>query len=194
MKFFDYDNDGNLDLFIVNGHPDDLIDKIVPSVSYREPLLLFQNTGTEFKNVSQESGPIFSRPMSGRGMALGDFNNDGAIDVLLSNNDEAPVLLQNEAGRQNHWLGLRLIGRKANIDAVGARVTYQAGDLKRSHLKVAGGSFLSAHDPRMVLGLGSRTKIDWLEIKWPRPSGLVERFSDLEIDRYVTITEGQTKK
>ena len=194
MKFFDYDNDGNLDLFIVNGHPDDLIDKIVPSVSYREPLLLFQNSGREFKNVSQESGPIFSRPMSGRGMALGDFNNDGAIDVLLSNNDEAPVLLQNEAGRQNHWIGLRLIGRKANIDAVGARITYQAGDLKRSHLKVAGGSFLSAHDPRMVLGLGPRTKIDWLEIRWPQPSGLVERFSDLEIDRYITITEGQSKK
>ena len=132
--------------------------------------------------------------MSGRGMALGDFNNDGAVDVLLSNNDEAPILLQNEAGRQNHWLGLRLVGRKANIDAVGARVTYQAGDLKRSHLKVAGGSFLSAHDSRMVLGLGPRTKIDWLEIKWPQPSGLVERFSDLEIDRYITVTEGQSKK
>ncbi len=103
MKFFDYDNDGNLDLFIVNGHPDDLIDKIVPSVSYREPLLTLPKYRHRIQKCQPgEGGPIFSRPMSGRGMALGDFNNDGAIDVLLSNNDEAPVLLQNEAGRQNH--------------------------------------------------------------------------------------------
>jgi hypothetical protein len=90
-------------------------------------------------------------------------------------------------------LGIRLIGRTANVDAVGARVTYQAGDLKRSRLKVAGGGFLSYHDPRMVLGIGSRAKIDWLEVKWPQPSGLVEKFTDLPIDRYITITEGQTQ-
>jgi hypothetical protein len=193
LKFLDYDNDGNLDLFIVNGHPEDLIDKIAPPVTYREPLLLFQNTGAGFKNVSTESGPVFSRHMSGRGMALGDFNNDGAVDVLISNNDDAPLLLRNDACRQNHWLGIRLIGRTANVDAVGARVTYQAGDLKRSRLKVAGGGFLSYHDPRMVLGIGSRAKIDWLEVKWPQPSGLVEKFTDLPIDRYITITEGQTQ-
>jgi len=74
------------------------------------------------------------------------------------------------------------------------RVTYQAGDLKRGRFKVAGGSYLSSHDPRMVLGIGPRTKIDWLEIKWPQPSGLVERFSDLPIDRYITITEGEGRK
>jgi enediyne biosynthesis protein E4 len=112
------------------------------------------------------------------------------VDVLISNNDDAPMLLQNRAGAQNHWVGLRLIGKKANIDAVGARVTYQAGDLKRSRLKVGGGSYLSSHDPRMVLGLGSRKKIDWVEVKWPQPSGVVERFTDLSIDRYTTITEG----
>src|SRR5271169_5624027 len=119
--------------------------------------------------------------MAGRGLALGDFNNDGALDVMITVNDDAPLLLRNDAGGQNHWLGLHLIGRKANIDAVGARVTYQAGDLKRSRLKVAGGSYLSSHDPRMVLGIGPRPKFDWLEIKWPQPSGLVERFSDLPI-------------
>jgi hypothetical protein len=193
LKFVDYDNDGNLDLIIANGHPDDLIEKIYDNVKYREPLLLFHNTGGGLKNVSGESGALFSRPMSGRGLAIGDFDNDGAVDVLVSNNNEGPVLLRNNVGSQNHWLGLKLVGKKANIDAVGARVSYQAGDLKRSRMKVGGGSYLSSHDPRMVLGIGQRTKIDWLEINWPQPSGLRQRFVDLPLDRYITIHEGQAK-
>jgi hypothetical protein len=193
VKFFDYDNDGELDLFIVNGHPNDLIDKIKPQVTFREPLLLFHNTGTELRNVSQESGPLFTKSMSSRGLALGDFNNDGAVDVLIANNDEAPLLLRNEAGAQNNWLGLRLIGKKSNPDAIGARITYQAGDLKRSRMKVGGGGFLSSHDPRVVLGIGRRTKIDWVEVKWPQPSNLTQRFTDVPIGRYITIVEGQEK-
>jgi hypothetical protein len=193
LKFVDYDNDGDLDLIIANGDPDDLIEKVYDNVTYREPLLLFHNSGKGMTNVSRESGPVFSRSMSARGLALGDFNNDGAVDVLISCNDEAPVLLKNNAGLENHWLGLKLVGKKANIDAVGAIVTYQAGDLKRSRVKVGGGSYLSSHDPRMVLGIGKRTKIDWVEIKWPQPSGLVQRLTDVPIDRYITVTEGQPK-
>jgi hypothetical protein len=193
VKFFDFDNDGNLDLIIANGHPNDLVEKIKPQVTFREPLLLFHNTGTELKNVSQESGPVFEKPMASRGLALGDFNNDGAIDVLIANNDEPPVLLRNEVGARNNWLGLRLIGKKANIDAVGARITYQAGDLKRGRMKVGGGSFLSSHDPRVVLGIGQRPKVDWIEVKWPQPSGMTERFTDLPINRYITIIEGEGK-
>ncbi len=193
VKFFDYDNDGNLDLMIANGHPDDLIDVIYPRVTYREPPLLFHNTGTGLKDVSQESGPVFATPMASRGLALGDFNNDGAVDVLISNNDEAPVLLRNEVGAQNNWLGLRLVGTKSNIDAVGARVTYQAGDLKRSTTKVGGGSYLSSHDPRVVLGIGKRTKLDWIEVKWPAPSHAIERFTEVPLNRYITIVEGEAK-
>jgi len=103
------------------------------------------------------------------------------------------VLLQNNVGRQNHWLGLKLVGKKSNIDAVGAVVTYQSGDLKRSRTKVGGGSYLSSHDPRLVLGIGPRTKIDWVEIKWPQPGGSVQRVTGLPIDQYVTIHEGQAK-
>ena len=193
VKFLDYDNDGNLDLMIANGHPDDLIEKIYDSVGYRERILLFHNDGTGLKNVTQESGPAFSHVISARGLALGDFDNDGGIDVLISCNDEPPVLLHNNVGSQNHWLGINLIGKKANIDAIGARVAYQAGDLKRSRMKVGGGSYLSSHDPRMVLGIGRQTKLDWLEVEWPQPSSLVERFTDLPIDRYITIVEGQGK-
>ncbi|HME12539.1 MAG TPA: CRTAC1 family protein, partial [Candidatus Acidoferrum sp.] len=156
LKFFDYDNDGNLDLIIANGFPDDLVEEYSHEVTYKEPLLLFQKQGALYKNVSAQSGPVFSQSFPARGLAIGDFNNDGAVDVLISNNDAAPLLLRNNVGKQNHWLGVTLVGKKCNGDAVGARVTYQSGDLTRHRMKVGGGSFLSAHDPRLVLGIGNR--------------------------------------
>jgi hypothetical protein len=193
VKFFDYDNDGNLDLLLANGHPDLMVEQQFPNVNYLEPMLLFRNTGRGFRNVSAESGPIFSKRLAARGLALGDFNNDGGVDVLISQNDGPPVLMRNKVGSTNHWLGVRLVGTKTNIDAVGAKLTYKAGDLQRHVFKVGGGSYLSAHDPRVVLGLGSNNKIDWLEIQWPKPSERIERFTDLSIDRYITIVEGQGK-
>jgi hypothetical protein len=194
LKFFDYDNDGNLDLFLANGHPDDRIEERYTDVKYREPMLLFRNTGKGFENVSARSGPVFTRALAARGMAIGDFNNDGAVDVLISVNNGPPVLLRNNAGKTNHWLGVRLVGRKANPDAIGAIISWQASGVKRTRMKVGGGSYLSSHDPREVLGLGGSTKIDWLEVKWPEPSGRVERFTDVPIDRYVTVIEGQGLK
>jgi enediyne biosynthesis protein E4 len=193
LKFFDYDNDGNLDLLLCNGHPDDTVDKRTESVKYREPMLLFHNTGKGFENVSAQSGPIFSQPLAARGMAIGDFDNDGAVDVLVAVNNAAPVLLRNNVGAKNHWLGVRLVGKRANIDAVGARITYQSSDLRRSHLKIGGGSYLSSHDPRIVLGIGPRTKFDWVEVHWPQPSSLVQRFTALPLDCYITIVEGQER-
>jgi len=178
---------------LANGNPDDLISTLHGEATYEEPLLLFHNIGKTFENVSAQSGPVFAKPLSARGMAIGDFNNDGGIDVLVAVNDSAPVLLRNNVGNQNHWLGVKLVGKKANPDAIGARITYQAADLKRSRSKVGGGSFLSSHDPRIVLGIGKRPKNDWLEIKWPQPSGAIERFTELPIDRYITIVEGKGK-
>jgi enediyne biosynthesis protein E4 len=193
LKFFDYDNDGNLDLLLCNGHPDDKVDAHTDGVKYREPMLLYHNTGNTLTNVSSQGGPIFSRPLAARGMALGDFDNDGSVDVLVAINNGAPILLRNNAGRQNHWLGVKLVGKKSNPDAIGAQVTYQAGDLKRTRTKVGGGSYLSSHDPRMVLGLGKHEKVDWVEVKWPMPGGATRRFTDLPVDRYITIVEGQEK-
>ena len=193
LKFLDYDNDGDLDLLLCNGHPDDTVEKRIEGVKFREPMLLFRNTGKGFQNVSQESGAAFSKPLAARGLTIGDFDNDGAVDLLISQNNGAPILLRNLAERDNHWLGVRLVGTKSNIDAVGAKITYQAGDLLRHKFKVGGGSYLSSHDPRMVLGLGKRTKIDWLEVGWPQPSGKKERITDLPIDRYITIVEGEGK-
>jgi len=190
LKFFDYDNDGNVDVLVVNGHPDDKIEQHLNHVMYKEPLLLFHNTGRAFENVSASAGPPFAQNLAGRGLAIGDFDNDGAVDALVTANGGAPLLLKNVAAQGNHWLGVRLVGKRANPDAVGARITWQAGDLKRTRLKVGGGSYLSSHDSREVLGIGTRTKIDRLEIHWPQPSGRVETFTDLPIDRYVTIVEG----
>src|SRR5207253_938614 len=176
LKFFDYDNDGNLDLFLANGNPDDLIGSLHGEVTYEEPLLLSHNNGKSFEDVSAKSGPVFATNMSYRGLALGDFDDDGAVDVLMSVNNGAPALLRNNAARQNHWLGIRLIGKKANPDGIGAVVTYKAGDLVRQRAKVAGGSYLSARDPRMVLGLGKRAAIDSLEVKWPQPGSGTQHF------------------
>src|SRR5947207_9527733 len=92
-KFLDDDNDGNLDLFLANGNPDDLIESLHSQVKYQEPLMLFHNTGKSFQNVSAQSGPVFAKPLSARGMAIGDFDNDGAVDVLVSVNGAAPLLL-----------------------------------------------------------------------------------------------------
>src|SRR5436190_1952301 len=191
VKFLDYDNDGTPDLLLANGHPDDKIQEHSSEVKYREPMLLFHGTGRGFENVTAGSGPVFSKPYAARGMAVGDFNNDGALDVLVAINNGSPLLLKNQVGRQNHWLGVRLVAKRANPDAVGALITWQAGDLKRSHFKTGAGSYLASHDPRVVLGIGRRTQIDWVEVKWPLPSGRAERFTNLPLNQYITLVEGQ---
>jgi enediyne biosynthesis protein E4 len=191
LKFFDYDNDGLVDLFLANGHPDDMIDNYSKQVKYKEPLLLFHNDGTRLSNVSEQAGQVFTKMFPARGLAIGDYNNDGRIDVLIGNNGGAPILLKNNAGEGNHWLGVRLQGTGCNRDAIGATLTWSAGGVTRKRLKSNGGSYLSSHDLREVLGIGSATNVDWVEIAWPQPSGRMERLTDLPIDRYVTIVEGK---
>ena len=190
-KFFDADNDGRVDLLIANGHPDDVIAKRAPDVRYKEPLLLFQHDGRRLRNVSADAGAVFSASYAARGLAVGDFDNDGRVDALVGCNGGPPLLLRNVTANGHHWLGVKLQGSACARDAVGARITWSAGGVRRTRVKNGGGSYLSSHDPREVLGLGTAAKIDWLEVTWPQPGGKTERFTSLPVDRYVTIVEGK---
>jgi len=189
LKFFDYDNDGNLDLILANGHPDDMVESYSPGVKYREPLLLFHQERGRLHNVTAIAGPAFARAYTARGLAVGDFDNDGRLDVLIANNGAAPLVLKNQSGQANNWLGLKLVGTHSNRDAIGARITWSAGGVRRSRLKTGGGSYLSSHDPREILGLGHAPKLDWAEVQWPGPSGKTERYTNLSTGRYTVITQ-----
>jgi len=189
LKFFDYDNDGAVDLLLANGHPDDMIENYSPAVKYREPLLLFHQEGGKLRNVSAEAGPVFGKSYSARGLAVGDFDNDGRLDVLIAVNGGSPALLRNRAGAENHWLGLKLDGVACNRDAIGAKIRWSAGGVVRSRLKNNGGSYLSSHDPREVLGIGGARRIDWVEITWPKPSGKMQRIANPPVDRYIHVKE-----
>ncbi len=192
LKYFDYDNDGSIDLFLANGHPDDMIDNYSLQVKYREPLLLFhQGDDGKLHNVSDHAGPVFHKVFPARGVAVGDYNNDGAVDVLVCNNGGAPLLLKNNVARGNNWLGIKLEGVTCNRDAIGAKISWSAAGKKRSRLKNSGGSYLSSHDPREVLGIGKAGKIDELEIHWPAPSKQIDRIKDLPLSKYVRIIEGK---
>ena len=189
LKFFDYDNDGDPDLLLANGHPDDFIEMRVSRVKYREPLVLFENTGKSYVNVSARSGAVFSKDFPARGMTVGDYDNDGDLDALVINNGDAPVLLRNEGGNRGNWLGLQLVARKSNPGAVGAVITWQAASVKRSRLKTSGGSYLASHDPREILGIGTAQKFDAVEVRWP--SGVVDKLSNPPVNSYVKVVEGQ---
>lgn len=192
LKFFDYDNDGDPDLFLANGHPDDMVESQASRVKYKEPLVLFENVNGKYKNVSAQSGEVFKKDFPARGASFGDYDNDGDIDILVINNGDAPLLIRNESSAQagrNNWLGLQLVATKSNPMAVGAIITWTAGGMKRSRLKTSGGSYLSSHDPREILGIGKADKIESLEIKWP--SGKVDKLSNLPINQYLKIVEGE---
>lgn len=189
LKFFDYDNDGDPDLILANGHPDDMVEIQSSRVKYKEPLVLFENVNGKYKNVSAQSGEVFKKDFPARGLSAGDYDNDGDIDLLIVNNGEAPILLQNDGGNRNNWVGLQLQATKSNPGAVGAIITWEAGGRKWSRWKTSGGSFLASHDPREILGIGRATKIDKLEIKWP--SGVVDKLTDVLPGKYIKLVEGE---
>jgi hypothetical protein len=142
-------------------------------------------------HVSESSGDVFREKYAARGLAVGDLNNDGYPDVVVGINGGPPIVLYNNAQARNHWIGLKLIGSPSNPAAVGATIRWSAGGDVRSRLKTSGGSFLSSHDPREVLGLGKADRVDWVEIHWPKPSASLDRLTNLPIDKYVTVIEGK---
>jgi hypothetical protein len=193
-RFFDFDNDGWRDLLVTNGHILDNIPLYHPQVSYAEERRLYRNTGDgHFVDVTKTQGADFRAPRVGRGLAVGDYDNDGWLDFLVNNNGQEAQLFRN-AGQmgqasKNHWLGVHLVGTKSNRDAIGARLKITAGDFS-SYDQVKGGmSYMSAQDPRIYFGLGMHAHVDSLEIAWP--SGAKEIVRDIAADQIVTIVEGQ---
>ena len=190
VRFVDYDNDGDLDLLIVNGHLHEMIARSNRAVAYREPPLLLNNDGrARFSRV--DAGPVFRGAYLGRGLAIGDFDNDGAVDAVFISLNDPPVLLRNEAAIGRRWLGVRLRGTVSNRDAIGARLTLRSGERSLTRWIAGGGSFLASHDRRVVFGLGGDGAPGQLEIRWP--SGRVQRIAALAPGRYHDITEPAAK-
>jgi hypothetical protein len=187
--FFDLDNDGWLDLMLVNGHVYPQMNVIGPGTKYREPKLLFlnQRDGT-FRNISQQAGAAIQVPQVSRGLAVGDLFCNGHLDVVIENLDGEPMILRPEGGPQNHWVSFALQGSKSNRLALNARVRITAGDILQEDEVRSGGSYLSQNDLRLHFGLGSHDHIDKIEISWP--SGLKETLSQVPSDRFYTIREG----
>ena len=190
VKFLDFDNDGNLDLMFMSGHINQTIEATRADVSYQQPPLLLRNlsNGT-FQNMRDSAGPVFNSAYLGRGLAAGDFDNDGDVDVAFTCLNGTPVLLRNNVGQQNSWIGFELQGTTSNRDAIGARIIVTSGGRQLVRWITGGSSYLSAHDKRVIVGLGpnSAGKPVGAEIVWPR--GRIQRLSGLELGRYHKIIE-----
>jgi hypothetical protein len=191
VRFFDFDQDGDPDLVVCNGHPDDRIEEISSTLTHREPLLLFENDSGRFRSLGARAGEAFGRSYPGRGLGVGDLDNDGYPDVVVAGNGDAPMLLRNTGASRNRFIGLRLVGTRANRDAVGARVAWSAGGRERAVQRNGGGSYLSSDDPRVLLGLGAAERADWIEVRWPAPSARVDRFGNVAAGRYYLLREGE---
>jgi hypothetical protein len=187
--FFDFDNDGWPDLVLANGHVYPEVDKFHLSSGYMEPRILYHNNGNgKFTDVSAMAGAGFKAVSSARGLAVGDLWNDGRISVLINNVYAKPSLLVNSMRYSNHWVAFKTVGARSNRDGIGAKITVKAG--KRTFVDEvrSGSSYISQNDLRVHFGLGSVTKMDAVEIRWP--SGLVERFENLPMDAIHTLKEG----
>jgi hypothetical protein len=188
--FLDYDNDGWKDLMMADGHVYPEVDKHPWGTSWAQRPMLFHNIGGKrFEPVPPTEGTGLADVISGRGLAEGDLFNDGKLDVVINVMDGHPVLLRNVSPDSNHWLELKLVGgAKSPRDAVGATVYLTANGMKQREDVLSGGSYGSTSDPRLHFGLGQATKLDDIEVHWP--SGSVEHFTVLGVDRIVTLTEG----
>jgi len=188
--FVDLDNSGWLDLITVTGHVYPQVDQLPSGGGYRQPGLLQMNQkdGT-FCDASDEAGPALMERRVSRGLAVGDLFNDGNMDVVVEDLDGKPMILRNHGVPGNHWVSFELDGTKSNRAALNARIRIVAGGMTQTSEIHSGGSYLSQNDLRVHFGLGTATKIDTIEIRWP--SGLVERLTDLAADRFYNVLEGK---
>jgi enediyne biosynthesis protein E4 len=187
VRFLDYDNDGWKDLLIAQGHDLDTIELTVPNLRYREPMLLARNTGRGFEDVSSEAGSVFREAWVGRGMAIGDIDNDGRVDAVVTTNDGPLYVLHNATPTPNHWLILKLVGHRSNRDAIGAEVRVAIGKMTQVATVTTASSYLSSSDKRVHFGLGTETLASAIEIRWP--SGIRQTLENVRADQILQVDE-----
>ena len=187
IHFLDYDNDGLKDLLITQGHDLDTIQLNFPQLRYKEPMLLARNTGKGFVDVSSKSGAVFQQAWVGRGMAVGDLDNDGRIDAVVTTNDGPAYVLRNETPTANHWLTLSLVGHRSNRDAIGAEIHLTTSAGTQLLTVSTAGSYLSSNDKRAHFGLGKDAVASKIEIHWP--SGVVQTLTNVKGDRIMQVDE-----
>src|SRR6266700_419419 len=187
MRFIDYDNDGWKDLLVAQAHVMDTIELNYPQLRYREPMLLAHNTGQGFVDVSNQSGAVFHESWASRGMAIGDIDNDGRLDAVITENGGPMHILHNETSTQNHWLTLNLVGHKSNRDAIGAAVKIITAQGEQYATVTTCGSYLSSGDKRVHFGLGLQSTIKEINIRWP--SGIRQTLHDVKGDQILRVDE-----
>jgi hypothetical protein len=191
LHFIDYDNAGRKDLLIAQGHDLDTVEKSYPQLRYREPMMLLRNMGKRFVDVSSMSGEVFHEAWVGRGMAVGDIDNDGRIDAVVSTNGGPVHVLHNETVTDNHWLTFKLVGHKSNRDGIGAVIKLTTSQGPQWVTVSTTGGYLSSNDPRAHFGLGTDTSAQTVEIDWP--SGTKQILKNVAGDRIVQVEEAESK-
>jgi enediyne biosynthesis protein E4 len=189
VGFLDLDNDGWLDLFLVNGHVYPEVERLKTEGAYKQRKVVYRNLGNgRFEDVTARLGPPVTTPAAGRGAAFADFDNDGDIDIIVNNMHAPPDLFRLDLRPGAHWTTLKLVGAESNRSAIGARVRVFAGDTIQVQEVRGGGSYYSQNDLRVHFGLGEAARIDRVEIRWP--NGRNEQWKDVAIDGFVSLTEG----
>ena len=192
IHFLDYDNDGLKDLLVAQGHDLDTIELNFPQLHYKEPMLLARNTGKGFVDVSKASGAVFAEPWVGRGMAVGDLDNDGRLDAVISTNGGPAHILHNETPTTNHWLTLNLIGHTSNRDAIGAEIQVTTSTGVQTVTVSTAGSYLSSNDKRAHFGLGSDAVAKSIRIRWP--SGITQTLEQIPGNQILKVDEASAEK
>jgi len=191
VRFIDFDNDGWKDLLITQGHDLDTIEMTSPEMRYKEPNLLVKNTGKDFVDVSSQAGDVFQRVWVGRGLAIGDIDNDGRLDAVVTTNDGGLHILKNETRTKNHWLTLKLRGHKSNRDGIGAEIKLVTGNGAQWTTVTTAGSYLSSSDKRTHFGLGSESIAEQIEILWP--SGIRQSLKNIRADQILNVEEPDSR-
>jgi len=186
--FFDANLDGLMDIAVANGHIDETVRNIRGNVGYAQPAQLFENLGGgKFRDVADEIGGEFNQPKVGRGLAVGDFDRDGDLDVLLTTNNGSAFLYRNDVSSGNRSLRLKLVGRKSNRDAIGALVRVFADGKQQTRLVRSGSSYLSQSELPLTFGVGKLDRIERVVIEWP--SGKTEEYKNLSTGKSFQVTE-----